>query len=318
MINEFFRLNYPDKEYYHGLIYSITLIEINIIKYNKNKHIFIIINLLKIYINFSNTKIINDKKDINNSLVTNLRLIKNEIYFSPNIQVTTFHLKLIYIILILILISINNSSSELQNLISLHNKILLIINQYHKIIGSCFQNLFDIKIINIKNFFNLLQGPAYNITHITFQKIIHLFLKELFNDIYDENDNISQNSNNNFRARTLYQNDRSSEVSININTKNNNLLYNTSTHLLNNNYFLNDSFSKYSSHTISNISHRSFNNNIMQPYNKDTYSEKIRVPLRDNANINNNFYEKTSVNDINIKDDILSNKSSALCFKMNI
>ena len=112
-----------------------------------------------------------------------------------NIQFTTFHLILIYIIIILILFNFKNNS-EKQILMQKHNKVLLKINQFNKIIGSCFRKLSDINNIKINNFMNKLQGQNYAITHISFIKIIQIIQNELFND---GDDNLSQN----FRSRTL-------------------------------------------------------------------------------------------------------------------
>ena len=320
MINDLFIINSNEmaKEYDFGIINAIMIIEINIIKNNNNsKYLNIIINLLNKYINYLNTKEIIDCEDINNSLKFKLRLIKNEIRASPNIQLTSFHPKLIYIILIIIYIAINNkNSSEHQILISKHNKILKAINQLHSIIYSCFQNLSDIKIINLKNFLNILNGPVYAIKYITFKHLINIFLKELFDE---EEDDVSQYSYKNFRARTLYQNDKNSEISININT-NNNPHYNNRTHKLNNNYIINESFSKYSSNTFS---HRKYSETILSNYsnnyNNDMNSEKIRIPFRDNINNNNiNINDTFSINNINTNEDIISNKSSICSFKMKI
>ena len=161
-----------------------------------------------------------------------------------------------------------------------------------------------------------MNGPVYAIKYITFKHLINIFLKELFDE---EEDDVSQYSYKNFRARTLYQNDKNSEISININT-NNNPHYNNRTHKLNNNYIINESFSKYSSNTFS---HRKYSETILSNYsnnyNNDMNSEKIRIPFRDNINNNNiNINDTFSINNINTNEDIISNKSSICSFKMKI
>ena len=314
MINDLFQIDYNNIkiDFDNAIIYSITIIEIKIIKYNQNNQVQKIMDLLNLLINHLKLKDINDYEEINNYLKNNLRLIKNKTYTSDtsniNIQFTTFHLILIYIKIILILFNFKNNS-EKQILIQKHNKVLLKINQFNKIIGSCFRKLSDINNIKINNFINLLQGQNYAITHISFIKIIQIIQNELFND---GDDNLSQN----FRSRTLYQNDESSEVSININTKNN-LNYNTRTHLLTNNFLINDSFSKFSNDTFSK---RRYNNNHLSlynyhyKYNTDIYSEKIKMPFRDNYSYN----RQVNVTNVNSNDDIISNKSSLINFEIKI
>ena len=173
-----------------------------------------------------------------------------------------------------------------------------------QIIGSCFLYLSDINNIKINNLTNLLQRPIYAITHISFIQIINIIQNEIFND---EVDNLSQN----FRSRTLYQNDKSSEVNINIDTKKN-LYYNTKTHLLKNNFLLNDSLSKFSNDTFSN---QGININYI-PHNNsnDFYSENIRMPNKDNYNYNRNI----NASSVNTNEDIISNKSSLINFELKI
>jgi hypothetical protein len=312
MINDLFQINYNNikTDFDNSIIYSITILEIKIIKYNLNNKIQKIIDLLNLLINHLKSKDINDYEEINNYLKINLRLIKNQTYSSDNssmnIQFTTFHLNLIYIIIILILFNFKNNQ-EKQIYIQKHNRVLLKINQFNKIIGSCFKKLSDINIIKIKNFTNLLQGQNYAITHISFIKIIQIIQNELFN----EGDDILSP---NFRSRTLYQNDKSSEVSININTKNN-LNYNTRTHLLTNNFLINDSFSKFSNDTFS---QRRITNKYMPlynyNYNNDIFSEKIKMPFKDNYSYNRQF----NITSVNTNEDIISNKSSLTNFEIKI
>ena len=312
MINDLFQINYNNikTDFDNSIIYSITILEIKIIKYNLNNKIQKIIDLLNLLINHRKSKDINDYEEINNYLKNNIRLIKNQTYISDNssmnIQFTTFHLNLIYIIIILILFNFKNNQ-EKQIYIQKHNRVLLKINQFNKIIGSCFRKLSDINIIKINNFTNLLQGQNYAITHISFIKIIQIIQNELFNE---GDDILSQN----FRSRTLYQNDKSSEVSININTRNN-LNYNTRTHLLTNNFLINDSFSKFSNDTFS---QRRITNKYMPLYNynysNDIFSEKIKMPFKDNYSYNRQF----NINNVNTNEDITSNKSSLTNFEIKI
>ena len=207
MINDLFHIDYKDIkiDFDHSIIYSITILEIKIIKYNRMKSMNKIIELLNIIIKHLNSKYINDHEEINNYLKNNLKLIKNQTYTYNssyiNIQFTTIHLKIIYIILILILYNINKNNIEKQKLISKHNKILLKINQFNKIIGSCFKNLSNVDSIKVININKLLQGQIYAITHISFIQIIKIIEVELFNEK-------EECLSNNFRSRTLYQNDK--------------------------------------------------------------------------------------------------------------
>ena len=312
MINDLFQINYKDIkiDLDNSIIYSITILEIKIIKCNQMKPLHKIIILLNILINHLNSKYINDHEEINNYLKNNLKLIKSQTYISNssyiNIQFTTIHIKIIYIILILILININKNNFDKQKLLSKHDKILLKINQFNKIIGSCFGNISDINNIKIDNINKLLQGQIYAITHISFIQIIKIIQNELFN----END---ENLSNNFRSRTLYENDKNSEMSININTKKN-FDYNSNIHLLNNNFLINDSFSKFSNDTFS---HKNINNKYSNNYNynNDIFSEKVKIPYKDNSNYN----EKINMNNnLSTNEDNISNKSSIINFELRV
>ena len=312
MINDLFQINYKDIkiDLDNSIIYSITILEIKIIKCNQMKPLHKIIILLNILINHLNSKYINDHEEINNYLKNNLKLIKSQTYISNssyiNIQFTTIHIKIIYIILILILININKNNFDKQKLLSKHDKILLRINQFNKIIGSCFGNISDINNIKIDNINKLLQGQIYAITHISFIQIIKIIQNELFN----END---ENLSNNFRSRTLYENDKNSEMSININTKKN-FDYNSNIHLLNNNFLINDSFSKFSNDTFS---HKNINNKYSNNYNynNDIFSEKVKIPYKDNSNYN----EKINMNNnLSTNEDNISNKSSIINFELRV
>ena len=312
MINDLFQINYKDIkiDLDNSIIYSITILEIKIIKYNQMKPMNKIIILLNILINHLNSKYINDHEEINNYLKNNLKLIKSQTYISNssyiNIQFTTIHIKIIYIIIILILININKNNFDKQKLLSKHDKILLKINQFNKIIGSCFGNISDINNIKIDNINKLLQGQIYAITHISFIQIIKIIQSELFN----END---ENLSNNFRSRTLYENDKNSEMSININTKKN-FDYNSNIHLLNNNFLINDSFSKFSNDTFS---HKNINNKYSNNYNynNDIFSEKVKIPYKDNSNYN----EKINMNNnLSTNEDNISNKSSIINFELRV
>ena len=312
MINDLFQINYKDIkiDLDNSIIYSITILEIKIIKCNQMKPLHKIIILLNILINHLNSKYINDHEEINNYLKNNLKLIKSQTYISNssyiNIQFTTIHIKIIYIILILILININKNNFDKQKLLSKHDKILLKINQFNKIIGSCFGNISDINNIKIDNINKLLQGQIYAITHISFIQIIKIIQNELFN----END---ENLSNNFRSRTLYENDKNSEMSININTKKN-FDYNSNIHLLNNNFLINDSFSKFSNDTFS---HKNINNKYSNNYNynNDIFSEKVKIPYKDNSNYNEKINKN---NNISTNEDIISNKSSLINFELRV
>ena len=320
MINDLCQINYKDilSDFDISIINIISILEIKIIKYNKIKTMKKIKELLNLLIKHLNSKQINDQEEIKNSLKNNLRLIKNQAYIvntsQINIQFTTFQLKVIYIIIIIILINLNKNNSETQMLLLKHNKILLKIKQFNKVIGSCFLNLSDKNNINIENMNNLLQGQIYAITYISFARVIEIFQKELFNDdSINDNENINHNEQINFRSRTLYQNDKNGEMKINIDTKNN-YYYNTKTHLLTNSNLINDSFSKYSFDTFS---HKKINSGYTANYNNnnDMFSEKIKMPKRDSFNHN----QKINTNNLNVGgDDIISNKSSLRNFEIKI
>ena len=320
MINYLIQIDYRDitSDFDKSIIYIITSLEIKIIKYNKIKSLNNLIVLLNFLIKHLNSKYINDYEEINNYLKNSLRLIINQAYKSTevyiNIQFTTLHLKLIYIIMILILININKTNSEKEIILSKNSKIILKINQYNNIIGSCFQNLSDINNIQINKIQNLLQGQIYVITNISFIQIIKFIQNELFDDKLENANNLNLNDTINFRSRTLYLDDKNSDINIYINTKKNNLQYDTKTNLLTGNFKLKDSFSIYSNNTFS---YRKINNKF-STYNKinnDIISEKIIMPNKNNLidndkiNINNN---------INIKEDIFSNRSSQSNFNIKI
>ena len=293
-------------------------LEIKIIKYNKMKSLNKIIVLLNLLIKHLNSKYINDYEEVNNYLNNSLRLIIHQVYKSTeshiNIQFTTLHLKLIYIIVFLILSNINRNNSEKEIFLSNNNRTILTINQYNKIIGSCFQNLSNNSNININNFQNLLQGQIYIITNISFIQIIKFIQNGLLNDKFENQNDINQNNNINFRARTLYMNDKESDFNIYINTKNKNLYYNTKTHSLTDNFIIKDSFSIYSNDTFS---YRKVNNKYI-PYNKynnDILSEKIIMPNK----INFNNIDKININNnININEEIFSKRSSVSNFDIKI
>ena len=321
MINYLFQIDYKNitNDFDKSIIYIITSLEIKIIKYNKIKSLNNIIVLLNFLIKHLNSKYINDYEEINNYLKNSLRLIINQTYKSTevhiNIQFTTLHLKIIYIIIILILININKSNSEKELMLSKNSKALLKINQYNKIIGSCFQNLSDINNIQINKFQNLLQGQIYAITNISFIQIIKIIQNELLDEKYENENNINIDDNINYRSRTLYINDKNSDINIYINTNNtNNFYYNTKTHLLNDNFKIKDSFSIYSNETFS---YRRVNNKFIQynKYNNDILSEKIIMPNRNNW-INNNTININ--NNIINKEDIFSHRSSQSNFDIKI
>ena len=117
MINYICQIDFKDItiDFDKSIIYTITILEIKIIKYNKIKSLNNIIVLLNLLIKHLNSKNIIDYKEIINYLQKNLILMINQAYKSNiahnNIQYTTFHLKLIYIIIFLILSNINKSIS---------------------------------------------------------------------------------------------------------------------------------------------------------------------------------------------------------------
>lgn len=310
MINDLCEIDYKDMmgDFDYSIIYSITILEIKLIKYNKINSINKIQSLLNLLIKHLNTQEINENEKILNSLNINLRLIKYLTYTSNgsyiNIQFTTFQLKLIYIIIIIILFNINKNISNKEIYITKHKKILLKINQYNQTIGPCFHNLSDIKNISINNISNLLQGQIYAITHVSFFQIIYFIQNELFNE-GNPNEQIT------FRSRTLYQNDKNSEMNIYIDTKNNSP-YNNKTHLIKNNHLIKDIWSKYSNDTFS---HRKLNSQYYQNYNNnDIFSEKINMPIQNNFNYN----ERLNNNNINKNNDIISDKSSMGNFELRI
>ena len=310
MINDLCEIDYKDMmgDFDYSIIYSITIMEIKIIKYNKINSMNKIQSLLNLLIKHLNSQELNENEKIFNSLNNNLKLIKYLTYTSNaayiTIQFTTFQLKLIYVIIIIILFHINKNNSDNEVYIIKHKKILLKINQYNQTIGSCFHNLSDIKNIYTNNISNLLQGQIYAITHVSFFQIIYFIQKELFSE---EN----QNDQINFRSRTLYQNDKNSEMNIYIDTKNN-LPYNNKSYLLRNNHLIKDTWSKYSNDTFS---HRKVNSHYFQNYKvDDIFSEKINMPIQNSYNYN----ERININNMTKNNDIISEKSSIRNFELKI
>ena len=291
------------------IINTITYLEISMIKNNRKKNVQIIIKLIKIYVNLLITKTLIDYEEINNYLRNNLRIISKEIkaisnnysLFNQSLQFSTFHLLIIYSVLLLILIEINKKNANLSDLISKHNKILITISDYNHFIGShFFPKNENIQQFNLKRFVNILsQVEVFNIQKDIFLKVIFIFQKILFND--EDEDEDSQFSIYRFRTRSLFQRNKNSEININTNYYSNEMPLYLNTH------FLDDSFSKNSHKYIMNNNLDLKNSpNMQQNFsNIDLYSEKLKLPLKDNNSINFSDQNKTM--------DIISDKGTFNC-----
>ena len=311
LFNEFFKIkkdNIMNNKFHCCIINTITYLEISMITKNRRKNIQIIIKLLSIYVNCLNTIELIDYEEIDNYLIDNLRLIINEIkignnnygIFSQSLQFTTYHLIIIYNAILIILLEINKKKSNLSDLISKHNKILKIINGYNHFIGSHFYPKNEnIQQYNVRKLYNLLSnGEVYNIQKESFLQIIYIFQRILFND----EDEDSHASFSRYRTRTIYQKDKKNEINISINT--NNYFDGRKFIFLDNN--LNDSFSQISNKYLNyngsqlNISHHQNNSNV------ELFSEKLKLPFKDNNN-SINFSEQNNTL------DIISDKGSLNC-----
>ena len=314
LFNDFFKIkekNIINNKFHCCIINTITYLEISMIKKNKRKNIQIIIKLLSIYVNFLNTEELIDYEEIDNYLRDNLRLIINEIKIGNNnygilnqsLQFTTYHLIIIYNAILIILIEINKKKSNLSDLISRHNKILNIIRGYNHFIGSHFYPKNEnIQQYKVRELYTLLSnGEVYNIQKESFLQIIYIFQRILFND----EDEDSQVSLSRYRTRTLYQKDNTNEINIRIDTKNNNYFDFRKFIYFDNN--LNDSFSQISNKYLNynepqlNFSHHQYNSNV------DLFSEKVKLPFKDNNSNSYNFSEQNKTL------DIISDKGSLNC-----
>ena len=314
LINEFFHIkenNFIKKyeKFDYIIIITITYLEISMIQNKRKKNIQVIIKLLNLYINILAKENINDYENINSNLSNNLRLILKETrfnnnleIFNQNIQTTSFHIKLIYGVILIILIEINKNN--LYDLISKHDKILNTINKYNNSIGfHCFPKIENMKLFNIKKLISFLSyGELHIIQKDTFHHIINIINKILFN----EDDEISENI---FRPRTVYKRDMTDMI-INITTNKEDYYQNKTHNLFWNN--INDSFSEFSHNSLLKKTYSNFpqNTSYHNINNSDVFSEKVNLPYKDN----NNTFNLSQNNEIN---DIFSDKNSSdLNFKI--
>ena len=173
-------------------------------------------------------------------------------------------------------------------------------NGYNHFIGSHFYPKNEnIQQYNVRKLYNLLSnGEVYNIQKESFLQIIYIFQRILFND----EDEDSHASFSRYRTRTIYQKDKKNEINISINT--NNYFDGRKFIFLDNN--LNDSFSQISNKYLNyngsqlNISHHQNNSNV------ELFSEKLKLPFKDNNN-SINFSEQNKTL------DIISDKGSLNC-----
>ena len=308
LINDFFQIkekNFINKleKFDNIIIITITYLEVSMIQTNINKYIQMIVKLLNLYINILETREKNDYENISNNLRNNLNLILKETRFDnnleilcQNIQITSLHIKVIYSAILIILIQINKSN--LSDLKSKHNEILNTINKYNNLIEQhCFPIIDNMKFFNIKKIIDFLSsGELYNIQKNTFQHIINIIKKILFND----NDESSENSYNLYRTRTIYQRDKQNEMIINITTNKNDNYQNKPFMFLDNN--IKDSFSQFSNNSLNNLNKKSYlnislNSSHYNVNNSRTFSEKINLPNRDSNNTFN-LSQKIENNDI--------------------
>ena len=289
IVNEFFKINGNEllNKFDFCVINTITYLEINMIKNSLKKNIKIIINLLVVYINFLSKKEEIDFEDMNYNLKNSLRLIIKETglinntygIFNKNFQYYTFHLKIIYNTILIILIEINKKQSNMQDLITKHNKILNTIIQYNQYLAS--KIFINIQQFNLKKIIKELSNEEiYPINKIIFQQVIQIIKKLLFND-EDDDDVDSDNSMALYRARNVLQKDKESEINININSYNLRN-YSSKTHIFFDNYSLKDSFSQYSDYSYIN-NRKNFNTTPNKIYfntlnNIDKFSDKVNLP----------------------------------------
>ena len=312
MFNEYFKIkgNNLLKKFDCIIIDTITYLEIGMIKYNRKINLQIIVNLLFIYIGAINGKETRDYEDMSYNLNNNLKLIIEETrlsngfeIFNRNIQYSTFHLKIIYCIILLILIEINKKNSK-DDIVSKHNKIMNNINQYNRFLSSkIFPYKQNIQLFNIKALINeLSNGESYIIQNNIFLQILLIIQKVLFNN---EEDNESLNSFGIYRTRTLYQRDKNSEMNINATSEYNGYNQNRTQIFLNNNS-IKDSFSQFSDFSSFHNKNKSYvtpNKSYISLSNNDLFSEKVNMPDANNIT--------TNISNLN-KNDILSDKGSSI------
>ena len=317
LFNDFYKIKnkyLTNNKYDFCIINTITYLEITMIKNNINKNVQIIIKLLNIYLNILFTKTLIDYEEISNYLKSSLRSLKKEIktisnnysLFNQSLQFTTFHLFIIYNVILIILIEIYKKSAKLSDIISKHNKILIDISNYDHFIGSHFyQKNENIRNFNLKKFRDISSHiEVFNIHKNTFLKIIEIFQKNLFNDEDGEDD--SQYSIHRYRSRTLYQQDKNSDITINIKTNNNYNYYSNKVPIYLDNNFFNDSFSKNSNKNKTYVSSEvHFSNQQKYLSNIDIISENVKLPFKDNNSINYSEQNKTI--------DIMSDKVTFKC-----
>ena len=303
-INDFFKIkiNQIANKFDFSIITTITYLEISFIKNNNKKNIKIIIKLINIYISILNKTELIDYEGINDDLNNNLKLIIKETRL-PNINLNiynyyikynTFHLKLIYSVIMIILIEIHKKNSTLPELIEKHNKIIETINQYNNFLYShCFPKFGNIQSFNHNNIiYQLTKSEKFIIEKNIFQHIINIIKKILFND--DEDDD-SQFSFNLYRTRSIYKKDKKNDIYININTNKNDGFLNNLPMLFDDsisNYSNNYNSNYYSNN--SNIFNGSYINmpqntlyqNLNLNVNKSLFSERIILPYKDNNTTN--------------------------------
>lgn len=317
MFNEYFKIkgNNLLNEFDCIIMDTIAYLEIGLLKYNRKINLQILINILIIYMHALNEKETIDYEGMNNHLNNNIKLIVEETginngfgIFNKDNQYSTFHIKIIYCIIILFLIGINKKNQK-DDLVSKHNKIMNNINQYNRFLSSkIFPNKQNILLFNIKALINeLSNGESYTIHKKIFHQILLMIQKVLFNNVEDNN---SQNSFNIYRTRTrtLYQGDKSSEININTISEYSGYYPNRTQIFLNNNS-IKDSFSQFSDY--SSITNRKNLNvtpnksyiNLNINDNNDLFSEKVNMPIPNNI--------ITNISDIN-KTEVLSDKGSSI------
>ena len=312
MFNEYFKIkgNNLLNKFDCTIIDTITYLEMGMIKYNRKINLQIIINLLFIYIRTLKEKETIDYEDISSHLNNNLKILIEETRMSNGFGIFikdnkfyTFHIKIIYSIILLILIEINKKNSK-DDIVSKHNKIMKNINHYNQFLSSkIFPNKQNIQLFNIKALINeLSNGESYTIHKNIFHQILLIIQKVLFNN---DEDNESLNSFNIYRTRTLYQRDKNSEVNLNTTSEYNGYYQNRTQIFLNNNS-IKDSFSQFSDY--SSVHHK--NNLYLEPNksyinlnNNDLFSEKVNMPNENNITTNLSNLNKT---------DILSDKGSSI------
>ena len=312
MFNEYFKIkgNNLLNKFDCIIIDTITYLEIGMIKYNRKINLQIMVNLLFIYIRTLNEKEIINYEDMSHNLNNNLILLIEEtrlsngfgIYIKDN-QYSTFHIKIIYCIILLILIEINKKNSK-DDIVSKHNKLIKNINQYNQFLSSkIFPNKQNIQHFNIKALINeLSNGESYTIHKNIFHQILLIIQKVLFNN---DGDNESLNSLSIYRTRTLYQRDKNSEVNINTISEYNSY-YQNRTQVFFNNNSIKDSFSQFSDY--SSVHHKKNfyvtpNKSYINLSNNDLFSEKVNMPDANNITSNISNLNKT---------DMLSDKGSSI------